>query len=379
MNAAPSIRQEAGHRSGSLRGVRLTRVSEAEWSVLLQRFADASFYQTWSYGAVSWGEGQLSHLVLTDGDETAGIAQVRVVRLPFVRSGVAYVRWGPCVQHRGAPWCVERFRRMLQALVDEYVLRQRLLLRVIPNIFAEDPHASEALASLRSCGFQHDPSIPGYRTLRVDISHDSAVIRKRFDQKWRNQLNGAERNSLTVTEGHGDDLYSQFLALYDEMMARKQFESSVDPGTFRRIQHRLPASEKMLLSVCSKDSIPLSALVCTAVGESGIYLLGATSNEGMKSKSSYLLHWNMILQLQKFGCRWYDLGGINPETNPGVYHFKQGMGGAECRQLGLFYQSGGLLSSASVFAAERLRDRLARIRATLRRPKTAPTATQAQD
>ena len=29
------------------------------------------------------------------------------------------------------------------------------------------------------------------------------------------------------------------------------------------------------------------------------------------------------------GCRWYDLGGIDPQNNPGVYHFKSGFGGEE--------------------------------------------------
>jgi lipid II:glycine glycyltransferase (peptidoglycan interpeptide bridge formation enzyme) len=36
------------------------------------------------------------------------------------------------------------------------------------------------------------------------------------------------------------------------------------------------------------------------------------------------------------GCEQYDLGGIDPDNNPGVYHFKKGIGGVETRLLGCF-------------------------------------------
>ncbi len=49
----------------------------------------------------------------------------------------------------------------------------------------------------------------------------------------------------------------------------------------------------------------------------------------MASKASYLLQWHTIQQARQRGCRWYDLGGIDPLGNPGVYHFKQGLGGQD--------------------------------------------------
>jgi lipid II:glycine glycyltransferase (peptidoglycan interpeptide bridge formation enzyme) len=31
--------------------------------------------------------------------------------------------------------------------------------------------------------------------------------------------------------------------------------------------------------------------------------------------------------IKEKGLRYYDLNGINPETNPGTYHFKRGLAG----------------------------------------------------
>ena len=34
--------------------------------------------------------------------------------------------------------------------------------------------------------------------------------------------------------------------------------------------------------------------------------------------------------------RWYDVGGIDPAGNPGVYAFKKGLNGVELSELGVF-------------------------------------------
>jgi lipid II:glycine glycyltransferase (peptidoglycan interpeptide bridge formation enzyme) len=350
----------------------ISQVTEAQWGRWLSDFADANFYQSWAYGAISWGQGQLSHLVLTQRDTPVGIAQVRVVRVPILGAGVAYVRWGPCVHRRASQWSALNFRQCLDSLVTEFGRRRGLVIRMIPNIFEEDPHATEVKSTLREFGFTREDSVAPYRTLRVDLTPDPVLIRKRLDQKWRNQLNGAERNGLQISEGTDDTHYAQFLAMYEEMMARKQFDTTVDPTEFGQIQKRLASSEKMIISICSKEAIPLSALVCTPIGQTGIYLLGATTTDGMKLKSSYLLQWTMMNRLRELGCEQYDLGGINPETNPGVYHFKQGMGGVDSTQLGRFLRPGARLHNLALSAAEWLQRARMRIR---QRPKASKPLT----
>src|SRR3954451_19929858 len=74
-------------------------VSREDWSELLARFSDASLYQTWDYDAVRCGGRNLSHLVLKSGDEILALAQARLVRVPGLRWGAAYVRWGPVWRH----------------------------------------------------------------------------------------------------------------------------------------------------------------------------------------------------------------------------------------------------------------------------------------
>lgn len=353
--------------------VSVDQVGEGEWNALIESFSDANFYQTWAYGAISWGENQLSHCVVQRDGQTVAIAQLRIVKLPVVRAGIAYLRWGPACQPKGTAWAPDNHRQALQAIEEEYVGRRGLMLRVIPNVFAQDPASEHVLKHLADASFQQENEVTPYRTLRVDLRHEPEVIRKRLDGKWRNQLNAAERNGLTILEGSDDALYGQFLELYNEMMARKQFETTVDAQEFHRIQQRLPENQKMIVMISVKDGTPQTALISTAVGTTGIYLLGATSNEGMKSKGSYLLQWRMMNRLRERGCQWYDLGGINPETNPGVYHFKSGMGGQEVSGLGRFERRGAALSSAAVDVGAQMQTWISKLKGALR-PKPVPPA-----
>src|ERR1017187_10427368 len=192
------------------------RITEAEWNDLLPQFADANLYQTWAYGAVSWGAKNLSHLLLKKDGQVVAMAQFRIVRVPFLSSGIAYLRWGPLSRRRHAPPDPDLLPALLKAIADEYACRRRLLVRILPNVFRDDPAAPAFETACAEFNFQPGTSATSYRTIRVDLTPAPEIIRKRFDQKWRNQLNAAERNGLTIREGSGDGLFAEFTAIYRE-------------------------------------------------------------------------------------------------------------------------------------------------------------------
>src|SRR5580704_6435768 len=116
------------------------------------------------------------------------------------------------------------------------------------------------------------------------------------------------------------------------------------------MQEDLPEPHRMQVLICEDAGVPVAALAVSAMGDSAIYLLGATNEGGMKSQGAYLLQWTMIQWLKEKGIRWYDLGGIDPEMNPGVYSFKRGFSGADVVQMGPMVACTSVLSSAVVRA-----------------------------
>lgn len=330
------------------------QITEAEWNDMLRLFADASLYQTWAYGAACWGSGQLSHLVLKRNQDIVGAAQVRLVRLPFIGKGIAYVRWGPLCRLQGGPIREDTLRQMLMALKTEYADKRGLMLRIVPNIYSGEPGAESWQAASQDLGLTRAPHVHVYRTMRVDLRQSAEDLRKGLHQRWRNYLKNAEKAGYILREGATAELYETFLLLYRQMMARKQFDTTVDVDEFNLLQQALPCLHRMQVFLCERDGRPLNALVVSHIGESAIYLLAATGNEGLKERGAQLLQWRAMQWLKERGCRWYDVGGINPDRNPGVYQFKAGLGGHETRQLGGFEYCTDSLSSLCVAGGERL-------------------------
>jgi lipid II:glycine glycyltransferase (peptidoglycan interpeptide bridge formation enzyme) len=310
------------------------RITKKEWEAILPEFDDATIYQTWSYGAVRWGVEQLGHAVIKRGDEIVALAQVAIREIPFLKLGVAYVPWGPVWIKKNQEKNPSVFRVILCALRDEYAMRRGLCLRLSPMVYERAENNLEAI--LNESGYQKIRSVKPYRTFLLDVSRPLDQLRKSLNPKWRNKLNGAERNSLEVVEGDSEELYQCFLSLQREMQTRKAYEPGVDYEEFGRIQSELPDSLKMRIMLCKHNGVPIVVTICSAIGETGIYLLGASGDQGLNLKGSYLLQWRTIQWLKSRGCSWYDLGGINRKKNPGGYDFKAGLSGFEISHLGTF-------------------------------------------
>jgi hypothetical protein len=73
--------------------------------------------------------------------------------------------------------------------------------------------------------------------------------------------------------------------------------------------------------------------------------------------------------LKENGVRWYDLGGIDPDQNPGVYHFKKGMSGLDVVHINPLGASDSLLSSAMAGAGLALRRTMRNWKHALRLPR----------
>jgi len=309
-------------------------VVESEWTGLVDHFQDANIYQTWSYGAVRWGEKHLSHLVLRRNDEVVAIAQLRVIRFPLLRSGVAYLRWGPLCHLRGSEFEPEILCRMVAALHKEYVRKRGLLLRVLPNAFAGSQRAQLFQTTFSRLAGTPLETGNAEKTFLLDLTPALEAVRKNLDQKWRNQLNRAEKNGLSIREGTDPEDFRIFAGIYQSMRSRKKFDTTIDIDEFARLQKRLPGTQRMKIMNCFLQGAPVAGIVCSAMGDSAVYLLGATGENGLNAKGTYLLQWTMIKWLKENGIHYYDLGGIDPERNPGVYHFKRGLSGREVAYVG---------------------------------------------
>lgn len=335
--------------------VEVDRVDEAGWHAVLDQFTDGNIYQTLPYEAVRTSREKISQLVLKRDGVVVAAAQARIMKVPFVKAGIAYVRWGPVWRRRGGQQDPEIFRQAIRALRNEYAVRRGLVIRLYPALF-RDPLSSFP-SILGEEGFSHAKDAVD-RTLCLDITRPATELRAGLRSHWKRYLKVAEKGGLEIIEGTDSKLFEEFILLYRQMLDRKQFAEPNDIRQFQAAQERLPEKYKMKIMLCKSGGEMCAGLICSAIGDTGVYLFGATSDAGLKARGAYLLHWRLIEWLKAQGISTYDLHGINPVTNPGTYRFKAdlcGDSGRDVTFLGRFESCTNFMSQSCVALGENLR------------------------
>jgi len=335
--------------------VHVDQTSQSNWMSLLSKFDDATIYQSWSYGAIRWGEKNLSHLILKQDNECIAIAQCIIKKLPIIVTGIAYIPWGPIWQRIGKEKDPEIFQQILLALQNEYVYKRELLLRIAPNI--NDNSTDYFKTILKNEGFKFETSLAPRRTFIINLKQSLDELRKNIKRQWRQNLRHAEENNLEIIQGFSDELFLIFYNLYNQMINRKNFTSGIDIIEFKNIQSDLPDSYKMFIMICTYNKTPVAALVSSFLGSTAIAMFAATNEKGLELKAAYLLQWNMIKWLKTNGANLYDLGGINPLKNPGGYQFKHGLSGElgkDVSHIGCFSYGKNLTNKLIINTGEKL-------------------------
>ena len=322
------------------------------WNNSLQEFDDANIYQTWNFAALAQNEKIVKHLAIYAKQNLISLVQVRIRTVPILNRGIAYILNGPVWQKKNQENNIQILSDILVALRQKFVKNRNLVLRVKPYIFSDKFSNFNFIEDIQ---FNRVEKIRQYQTLVLWLNKDLEEIRKSFKQKWRNCLNQSEKNGLQIVEGNDQEMFKDFLELYSQMIARKKFKEYVDPVKMGVMNNELDDENKLIIFTASKDNLPIASIVGSANGNTGIYLLGASNEIGMKNKASYLLQWEMIKWLKQKGCQRYDLGGINLEDNPGVYHFKSGITDQEVMGMSTYEAYESKLSKSIVSFGERIR------------------------
>jgi lipid II:glycine glycyltransferase (peptidoglycan interpeptide bridge formation enzyme) len=120
------------------------------------------------------------------------------------------------------------------------------------------------------------------------------------------------------------------------LRARKTFDLDLDERFYADVQKELAERDRLVVGLATLDGTPVAGNVTSIHGDTAVYLLGATTDQGLKAQASYLLHWRTIELMRERDVAWYDLGGIDPEANPGVCAFKQRTNGFDVTAAGPF-------------------------------------------
>jgi hypothetical protein len=293
-----------------------------EWNSWLQRLEDFSPLQSFEWGQYQKSLGWQPNYWIDRGRDGRPRAMcVALLRRLPGSAGLIWCTGGPIGD-------VD----LWTALPD--AIRQTQQLRHLYFRFRCDRPRNEADASrLR----RKDWSPPTFAmgpnlSMEIDLTAAPDVLLAGFAKNWRRNLRQAQRNGLIVEAGHAPDL-ADVRRVFGEMEDKKRISQLFSDETLQRLLDS--TGEDIVCLCCYNQQRRLLAIRVTLLtGNKAYDYLAATSAEGRTFRASYLLFWESLGICRSRGVTRFDLGGIDPSGNPGVYRFKKDTGAAEVHSLG---------------------------------------------
>jgi hypothetical protein len=306
-----------------------------EWEKNARKFADYSIYQTWPYQEMraKTARQELSRAIVKDrNNEVLTMCQMRIRSAGGLGPKIGYVQQAPLL--RSANGGLVCSAEALEALRRAYLGERISVFRIAPNV-SDSGMRQQVSQMLKSGGFRSINSIPPYRTLMLSLEGSEEEIRKSLDRNFRRNLKKAEKAAIEIREGHDVEFCEILRELYQVSVKRKGFKG-LNPDEFIKPQSMLSVEEKMNFIVAYYENEPVTVHLASHLGDTGVALLVASNEKGLECGSSYLVWWKACIAAKNAGMRRLDLGGIDPDNNPGGYRFKAQISRQEYRYIGAF-------------------------------------------
>jgi hypothetical protein len=301
----------------------LRRIEPASWDAAIAGFDEVCQEQLMVFAAARWPGVVQEPVLFMEGGEVAGGCLVMVQPLPLGLGAIAVAKWAPMLARAGRPDALLAYSRMIDLLVEEYAVRRRMMLSVLPRATLGD--RNDQYEHLIGRGFQTGARLLFPDRYVVNLRLSDEEQRRSFHQKWRYHLNRAEKAGLTFERADASRR-REFDALYAQMVDRKKFPDHSAYETVPALMEIADTALRPELFLVHHDGELVAGAIVFKAGDRAVYLYGATSAKALELRAGYWLHWHIIRWLRdNTRARWYDLGGT--DGFQGLHQFKKGMVG----------------------------------------------------
>jgi hypothetical protein len=304
-----------------------------EWDSLFARASHSTLLQSFAYGrAMGRTYGHLPRLGVIRRDGVAiGLAQVLERRLLKIFHDRQF--------HRGPLWLdgIEPDAETLEATF-------RLLRKACPrslfsrsSVLPELPASPENEELLKRCGFHRHG--PGYQTVWLDLGMSEEALHAGLARDWRKRLRGAEKAGLVIdADWQADNLPWLMKQEHDQALGKgfRPMTGALAVRLRNAMVKGAAATDGALMVTALDKTTPVACILFFRHGAVATSQIGWANEVGRKTGAMRLVQWRAILALKERGVRRLDLGGVNPDSAPGVTEFKLGTGGRAVETVGQY-------------------------------------------
>jgi lipid II:glycine glycyltransferase (peptidoglycan interpeptide bridge formation enzyme) len=293
------------------------------WDRTIAQFDEVCQEQLHTFAKTRWPHVKHEPMLFWRGSEVVGGSLMMIQPLPLKIGAIAVSKWGPMLAKTDHPEALDVYREMIDAMVDEYAVKRRLMLSILPRAALSPFNADYDHLTHR--GFSQGSELGFPNRYIVNLRLSDAEQKKSFLQKWRYHLNKSEKAGLSF-EPAPASRFKEFAGLYETMLDRKRFPDHSAYETLPALMAMENETLRPELFFVRHTGEVIAGAVIFKAGDRAVYLYGATNDKALPLRAGYFMHWNIIRWLRdNTPARWYDLGGT--DGFQGLHQFKKGMVG----------------------------------------------------
>ena len=299
--------------------------TDSRWDLIISQFSDGSIYQTTKWAKHKESSGwQVIRLIKFDQNLPVAAAQCLFRRGPL-GSVVVWVAGGPIGD-------IDSVSSDFVKIVKQQTSARFLYIRVA---VMRQTDAASANA-LTSQGWRQSSAIIGTRSSLIhSLDAEESIRRSRCSSNWkRNLKRSAQNEGLTyIWKSPDGNSISDAYAQMDEFKDIKGVSLARSSDDLQSVINTFGDS-LILVRSDDKDGAPLAIRGALLFNETAWDFIAVTTPAGRKKYASHAVFWALAEQCFQLGIKQFDLGGIDPVNNRGVYDFKKGTGTAQVDYLG---------------------------------------------
>ena len=171
-------------------------------------------------------------------------------------------------------------------------------------------------------------------TMSLDLSQSVESLQAGLTQNWRKTLKKSLNMPFNIIPIKNP---ASIAKLYSEMKSSKSLTAR-EIFSQKAITSMMQSFGENIIVLGAKDKKGNLVAIRGALihNNKATDIFAATSNLGRNLMASHAIFMALLTKCHYQGCKLYDLNGINPSKNIGVYNFKKGTGASPLVTLGEF-------------------------------------------
>ena len=280
---------------------------------------NSNILQSWFYGQ-SKSESdsfEVVNICISESGKDLALVMILKKKIPLLGT-VVRINRGPIFLSDEIS--VEMKCKVIEAVVSQ-LKKDSLLVQIAPEI----EESIEVETQLKKLGFKRLSNTP-WSSGKIDLSITEDDLLMSLNGKWRNCYRKGVKMGVQISNVSGSAReLKNLLEEYKNLQTKKDFSGLTGSLIDSLAKKEDPLWKFNIFKAQDKNGILLGYVVTVDHGDTSIYLIGITTNEGRKLQANYVMLWEGIINAKKSGSSQFDIGGLTSETPKGVAHFKNGL------------------------------------------------------